>query len=88
MRTIAIFRRRARADHWTIGIGGQRRRPLPSWPAPQTLHVLGGTAVSEMTAETLAEHLALLKEATVDDLDELLEDFLVQAWPTKRGQDN
>jgi len=41
-----------------------------------------------MTAETLAEHLALLKEATVDDLDELLEDFLVQAWPTKRGQDN
>jgi hypothetical protein len=44
--------------------------------------------VPEMTAEALAEHLQLLKEATVDDLDELLEDFLVQAWPSKRGQDN
>ena len=42
----------------------------------------------EMTAETLSEHLQLLREATVDDLDELLEDFLIQAWPSKRGQDN
>jgi hypothetical protein len=41
-----------------------------------------------MTAETLAEHLQLLGQASADDLDELLEDMLVQAWPTKRGQDN
>ena len=41
-----------------------------------------------MTAETLAEHLQLLQDATVDDFDELLEDLLVQAWPSKRGQDN
>jgi hypothetical protein len=44
--------------------------------------------VPEMSAETLAEHLQLLEEASIDDLDELLEDFLVQAWPSKRGQDN
>ena len=42
----------------------------------------------EMTAEALAEHLRLLADASVEDLDELLEDFLVHAWPTKRGQDN
>jgi hypothetical protein len=44
--------------------------------------------VPEMTSETLAEHLQLLQDATIDDLDELLEDFLIQAWPSKRGQDN
>ena len=42
----------------------------------------------EMNAEALAEHLQLIQDATLEDLDELLEDFLVQAWPTKRGQDN
>jgi hypothetical protein len=44
--------------------------------------------VPEMTAETLAEHLQLLQDASLEDLDELLEDFLVHAWPSKRGQDN
>ena len=64
------------------------RGPVPSAPNDQTSHVRGGTPVPEMTAETLAEHLQLLQDATVDDLDELLEDLLVQAWPSKRGQDN
>ena len=42
----------------------------------------------EMNADALAEHLQLIQDASLEDLDELLEDFLVQAWPTKRGQDN
>jgi hypothetical protein len=54
----------------------------------ETTDVRGVTDVPEMNAEALAEHLQLLEDATLEDLDELLEDFLVQAWPTKRGQDN
>jgi hypothetical protein len=65
--------------------GGSR---YPPGPNPNTGCPWGDMTVPEMTAEALAEHLQLLKEATVDDLDELLEDFLVQAWPSKRGQDN
>jgi hypothetical protein len=41
----------------------------------------------DMTAEDLAEHLKSLQQATTEDLDELLTDLLVQAWPTKQTQD-
>ena len=35
-----------------------------------------------MTAEELAEHLRLLAVATAADLDELLGDLLLRAWPS------
>jgi hypothetical protein len=40
-----------------------------------------------MSAEDLAEHLRLLSIATSEDLDEMLEDLLVRAYPTKANQD-
>jgi len=41
-----------------------------------------------MNAEDLAEHLRMLQAATTEDLDELLEDLLVRAYPTKSNQDS
>jgi hypothetical protein len=41
-----------------------------------------------MNAEDLAEHVRLLEVATPEDLDELLEDLLVRAYPTKSNQDS
>jgi len=41
-----------------------------------------------MNAEALAEHVHVIQHASIEDLDELLEDLLVAAWPTKRSQDN
>jgi hypothetical protein len=41
-----------------------------------------------MSAEDLAEHVRLLDVATPEDLDELLEDLLVRAYPTKSNQDS
>ena len=44
--------------------------------------------MSNMSAEDLAEHVRLLEVATPEDLDELLEDLLVRAYPTKSNQDS
>jgi hypothetical protein len=44
--------------------------------------------VPEMNAEALAGHVHVIQHASLEDLDELLEDLLVAAWPTKRSQDN
>lgn len=44
--------------------------------------------MNSMSTEDLAEHLDKLDAASVEDLDELLEDLLVKPWPTKIGQDN
>jgi hypothetical protein len=41
-----------------------------------------------MNAEDLAEHIKTLDSATTEDLDELLEDLLVRAYPTKNNQDS
>ena len=41
-----------------------------------------------MTAEDLAEHLEALEHRHEDDLDELLDDLLVQVYPTKSTQDS
>ena len=41
-----------------------------------------------MSAEDLAEHIKILQSATTEDLDELLEDLLVRAYPTKNNQDS
>jgi hypothetical protein len=41
-----------------------------------------------MSTEDLAEHVRLLAVATPEDLDELLEDLLVRAYPTKSNQDS
>jgi hypothetical protein len=41
-----------------------------------------------MSADDLAEHLKTLASATTEDLDELLEDLLIRAYPTKRNQDS
>jgi hypothetical protein len=41
-----------------------------------------------MSAEDLAEHIKTLDSATTAELDELLEDLLVRAYPTKTNQDS
>jgi hypothetical protein len=41
----------------------------------------------KLTAKDLAEHVAQLEKATVEALDELLTDLLVQVYPTKVTQD-
>jgi hypothetical protein len=42
----------------------------------------------DMTAEDLKEHLELIQAATTEDLDELLHDLLVHAYPSKKTQDS
>jgi hypothetical protein len=42
----------------------------------------------KLTAKDLAEHVEQLAHATVEDLDELLTDLLVQVYPTKPTQDS
>jgi hypothetical protein len=49
---------------------------------------LGARRMPDMTAEDLAEHLETLAGAEEEDLDQLLHDLLVQAYPTKRTQDS
>lgn len=41
-----------------------------------------------MTPDTLAQHLAKLRIATVKDLDGMLLDFLVRCYPNSHNQDN
>jgi hypothetical protein len=41
-----------------------------------------------LTAKDLAEHLEQIELSTVEELDELLTDLLVQVYPTKVTQDS
>jgi hypothetical protein len=61
-------------------------RSLPGIVATHA-NVPGGTDMPNMSAEDLAEHLRLLAIATSEDLDEMLEDLLVRAYPTRANQD-
>jgi len=49
---------------------------------------LGGVDVRDMKTEDLEQHLKLLKEASEEDLDELLHDLLVTVYPTKDIQNS
>ena len=42
----------------------------------------------KLTAKDLAEHVTQLEHASVEELDELLTDLLVQVYPTKTTQDS
>ena len=42
----------------------------------------------KLTAKDLAEHVTQLEHASVEELDELLTDLLVQVYPTKVTQDS
>lgn len=42
----------------------------------------------KLTAKDLAEHVEQLRDASVELLDELLTDLLVQVYPTKQTQDS
>jgi hypothetical protein len=42
----------------------------------------------KLSAQDLAEHVQQLQTATVEALDELLTDLLVQVYPTKANQDS
>ena len=42
----------------------------------------------KLTAKDLAEHVTQLEQASVEELDELLTDLLVQVYPTKVTQDS
>ena len=42
----------------------------------------------KLTAKDLAEQVSQLEHATVEELDELLTDLLVQVYPTKITQDS
>jgi hypothetical protein len=44
--------------------------------------------MQKLTVKDLAEHVNQLKTASVDELDELLTDLLVQVYPTKSTQDS
>jgi hypothetical protein len=44
--------------------------------------------MSDMTAEDLNEHLKLIEAASTEDLDVLLHDLLVRAYPSKKTQDS
>ena len=44
--------------------------------------------MQKLTPKDLAEHVEQLKSASVDELDELLTDLLVQVYPTKSTQDS
>ena len=42
----------------------------------------------KLTAKDLAEHVTQLEQASIEELDELLTDLLVQVYPTKTTQDS
>ncbi len=42
----------------------------------------------DMTAEDLQEHLKLIRDASTEEVDELLHDLLVRTYPSKRTQDS
>jgi hypothetical protein len=42
----------------------------------------------EMTAEDLRQHLKQIATSTTQDLDVLLHDLLVRAYPSRRTQDS
>ena len=42
----------------------------------------------DMTADDLKEHVKLIREASTEELDELLHDLLVRTYPSKRTQDS
>ncbi|WP_256436572.1 hypothetical protein [Conexibacter sp. SYSU D00693] len=44
--------------------------------------------MQDISREDLEVHIEKLEVATQADQDELLKDFLVQAWPTKTSQDS
>jgi hypothetical protein len=44
--------------------------------------------MDNLTAKDLAEHVTQIEHATVEELDELLTDLLVQVYPTKSTQDS
>lgn len=44
--------------------------------------------MQKLTAKDLAGHVAQLEQASVESLDELLTDLLVQVYPTKVTQDS
>ena len=44
--------------------------------------------MSKLTAKDLAEHVEQIVKASVEELDELLTDLLVQVYPTKVTQDS
>ena len=43
--------------------------------------------MQKITAQDLADHVGQLETASVEELDELLTDLLVQVYPTKLTQD-
>jgi hypothetical protein len=44
--------------------------------------------MQKLNAKDLAEHVEQLEKASVEELDELLTDLLVQVYPTKNTQDS
>ena len=44
-------------------------------------------SMQKLNAKDLAEHVDQLEHASVEELDELLTDLLVQVYPTKSTQD-
>ncbi len=44
--------------------------------------------MQDINREDLEQHLERIHVATQDDMDELLKDVLVSAWPTKIAQDS
>lgn len=41
-----------------------------------------------ISKDAVRQHLELLREAQVEDLDELLHDLLVKVYPSKAAQNN
>lgn len=44
--------------------------------------------MQDITREDLEQHLERIAVASQEDMDELLKDVLVAAWPTKIAQDS
>jgi hypothetical protein len=67
-------------------VASRRLRTVAVTPPPDAAQT--EIQMPNMSADDLAEHLKILESATSEDLDELLEDLLVRAYPTKRNQDS
>jgi hypothetical protein len=50
--------------------------------------MISAVPMPKLTAKDLAEHVMQLENASVEELDELLTDLLVQVYPTKVTQDS
>jgi hypothetical protein len=74
---------------WRRLLGADALEPPRNWGLPSIRTSADDVLVMpKISAKDLAEHVRQLEKSSVEELDELLTDLLVQVYPTKVTQDS